>query len=148
MALIMTMIMMSQDSFISVVTGYDKRPGFDSQQGHVFYFCATTARPALRSTQTPNQWVPMVLCPRYSGRSVKLTTASSAEVKNSWKKYVPASICPKYVVIKNKEFTFFHIKKVSIIQSLFVGRNPVVIRQGIIYFVFCSYPLLLLPFSL
>jgi hypothetical protein len=99
-------------SSIIIVTGYDERPGFYSRYWFVFYFCAITARRALRPTRPPNHWLPRVLCLRYGCYSVKLTVASSTEVKNLWEKHVHKSIC-YHVVIITKEFTFVHIKKGS-----------------------------------
>jgi hypothetical protein len=49
-------------------------------------FFTTTARPALRPTQPPLQWVPGALSPegRRPGRETDHSPPSSAEVKNEW----------------------------------------------------------------
>jgi len=62
------------------------RPGFDSEQGQVFFFFFTTAyRPIVGPNQSALQWVQGFPSPgvKRSGRETNHSSPSNAEVKNA-----------------------------------------------------------------
>jgi hypothetical protein len=77
---------MSRGSSVGIATGYgldDRVQGFDSRRGLRAPLFSTASRPALRSTQHPIQWVPVVLSPevKWPGREADHPRPSSVEVK-------------------------------------------------------------------
>jgi hypothetical protein len=71
------------DSIGGIVTklqaGYLQELWFDSQQGQAKYLSSTVSRPALGSTQFPNQWISQV---KQTNSKADHSSPSCAEVRN------------------------------------------------------------------
>jgi hypothetical protein len=88
-------------------------PGFDSRQSRIFLF-DTTSRPTLGSTQSPIQWVPVVLPGvRWLRHEAHHSPPSSADVKNAWSyTFTPPYVCMAWCLLKyqvpHNQGTFHH----------------------------------------
>jgi hypothetical protein len=79
----------SIDSVVGIATSYglDDRRGRSSSPGRVKnVLFSKSSRPALRSTQSPIEWVPGALSPgvKRSGNEFDHSPPTSAEVKKMW----------------------------------------------------------------
>jgi hypothetical protein len=79
----------SWGSLVGIATGYgqdDRAVGVPSPGRVKNFLFSTLSRPALGSTQPPNQWVPGALPPgiKLPGREADHSPPASAEVKKIW----------------------------------------------------------------